>query len=133
MLEALQRLVADQNHLLQEQRQQLAAMVERATRPIATTASARPAESAVSAEPKPGPASRSAADALMPGGAPPTKVAAGTVAARPTRGADAMAPWTAPASSQRPLHTTQMLAEHSGFWSRLGRGFVNTFSPAYKD
>ena len=133
MLETLQRLLAEQNHLLQEHRQQLAAIVERATRPVATTASTRSTEAAASTELKPGPASRAAVDTVTPAVASSTRVAATAVTARPTRAADAVAPWTAPASSQRPLHTTQMLAENSSFWSRLGRGFVNTFSPAYKD
>jgi hypothetical protein len=34
---------------------------------------------------------------------------------------------------ERPLATTQAMAASQGFWSRLGRGFFNTFSPAYKD
>jgi hypothetical protein len=43
------------------------------------------------------------------------------------------ASWSAAAAPARPLRTTQMLTESQGFWSRLGRGFFSTFSPAYKD
>lgn len=93
VLVALQRLLAEQNHLLQEHRQQLAALVERASRP----APAPVAPSAPKSEPSP--ASQS---------------------------------W-ATQSVVRPHPTTQVLAEPTGFWARLGRGFFNSFSPAYKD
>jgi putative secretion ATPase (PEP-CTERM system associated) len=105
VLAGLQRLLAEQNHLLQEHRQQLAALIDRASRPVNT--------------PPAGVAPR-----------PPQVAAVPLPRSTPV----ATAPWTPPVSvTQRPLHSTQAMASTPGFWSRLGRGFFNTFSPAYKD
>jgi putative secretion ATPase (PEP-CTERM system associated) len=115
MLETLQRLLAEQNHLLQEYRRQLAALAERAARPGVSAAAPSPAV------PRP------------PVETPTRDSRPLSMTAPPIRAAATATPWTAPAAPQRPLHTTQMLTESSGFWSRLSRGFVNTFTPAYKD
>jgi general secretion pathway protein A len=105
VLAALQRLLAEQNHLLQEHRQQLAALIDRASRPA------------------PAPAAGTAASAPKP------QPIAAVQTPRPTPPAS----WSSAPAVQRPLHTTQVIAESPGFWSRLGRGFFNSFSPAYKD
>jgi hypothetical protein len=116
-LAALQRLLAEQNHLLQEHRQQLAALIDRASRPA-------PAPAASS--PKPDPAPKPLA-AVGPAPNPLTAAAAPRPATAPPPS------WNHAAAVQRPLHTTQVMADSPSFWSRLGRGFFNSFSPAYKD
>jgi general secretion pathway protein A len=122
MLTALQRLLAEQNHLLQEHRQQLAALVDRASRPAAPAAAPAPA---------PAPAAAHTPVAAAP---QPVETKA-SVAPTPhqTRSSVTAAPWSMSVAAQRPLHSTQAIVETPGFWSRLGRGFVNTFSLAYKD
>jgi putative secretion ATPase (PEP-CTERM system associated) len=105
MLVAMQRLVAEQNHLLQEHRQQLAALVDRVTRPAPAPPPSRSPEMLRTTP-------------ATPIVTPPRPVQAPTT------------DWTTVAPRQ-PLHSTQMLAASQGFWSRLGRGVVNTFSPAY--
>jgi general secretion pathway protein A len=105
VLAGLQRLLTEQNHLLQEHRQQLAALVDRASRPAPSPVSTPAPMASVAVKP--------AAVSATP--LPPKPATA----------------WSSP--SQRPLQTTQALTASSGFWSRLGRGFFNTFSPAYKD
>jgi putative secretion ATPase (PEP-CTERM system associated) len=119
VIAALQRLLAEQNHLLQEHRQQLAALIERASRPAPAPQPAAPvpmaavAAAPVAAKPQP------IAPVQMPKPATPNMATPNT--------------WSAPAASPRALHSTQLMTESQGFWSRLGRGFFNTFSPAYKD
>ena len=113
VIAALQRLLAEQNHLLQEHRQQLAALIDRASRQA----------------PAPAPAPASAPAAPTPAASKPQSIAAVQMPSP----APSVSPWTSSPAVQRPLHTTQVLAENPGFWTRLGRGFFNTFSPAYKD
>jgi hypothetical protein len=103
-------LLTEQNHVLQEHRQQLAALVERASRPQSAAPAATKAQTPIQPQP-PLSTMQVAAPQRMP----------------------TSSPWTTPATVQRPLHTTQALAGTPGFWARLGRGFFSTFSPAYKD
>jgi general secretion pathway protein A len=110
LIAALQRLLAEQNHLLQEHRQQLAALVERASRPAAPPAAAPAPTPAAKPQPQPQP-----------------------IASMEARRVPAVSPSWSSSTSLRPLHTTQVLADSPGFWARLGRGFFGTFSPAYKD
>jgi general secretion pathway protein A len=124
VIAALHRLLAEQNHLIQEHRQHLAALIERASRPApapAQTPAAAPASApAVMA------ASHTAPQTL----AKPQGLTT-TATLQPSQAPAAS--WSAAAAPARPLRTTQMLTESQGFWSRLGRGFFSTFSPAYKD
>jgi hypothetical protein len=116
MIAALQRLLAEQNHLLQEHRQQLAALVERASRPAPANAASAPAEATTTVAVEPAPSKLSMGPTMQQ-----------------TRSTVTAAPWSMSTAAQRPLHSTQAIVESPGFWSRLGRGFVNTFSLAYKD
>ena len=137
VLAALQRLLAEQNHLLQEHRQQLAALIERASRPAPAAAAPAPAPPATQK-----PQTMAAAQPMAPALAHPVQspLAAQPAAAKTPAATTSLRPQTpvtwpsAPAAEHRPLHSTQVLAaEGQSFWSRLGRGFFNTFSPAYKD
>ena len=127
IIAALHRLLAEQNHLLQEHRHHLAALVERASRPVAA-----PAPAPVTAT---SPAAAAAATVAPPTASPRPQAVSTTAPARRAT----TPPWTPPVSATaaaarpRPLQTTHVMTESSGFWSRLGRGFFNTFSPAYKD
>jgi hypothetical protein len=137
VIAALHRLMAEQNHLLQEHRQQLAALIDRASRSRAPQAPGHGAGAHSLQRTAPPPIKSSQAS-------PPIAARSVAQAASSEPGGRAMgtpSPWSSPAAvtvatpvvAQRPLHTTQVLAENSGFWARLGRGFVSTFSPAYKD
>jgi putative secretion ATPase (PEP-CTERM system associated) len=112
VLAAFQRLLAEQNHLLQEHRQQLAALVDRASR-----------------APQPAPP----APAPAPAPAPLKPMTSAVVETPRPAAIAARTPWTSTTLVDRPLHATQALAATPGFWTRLGRGFFSTFSPAYKD
>ena len=140
VLAALQRLLAEQNHLMQEHRQQLAALIERASRPAPAAAPAprpqpqpqppasvqaprvheQPASPSGSARPQPAVQPKADKDPI-----------ASTQTSRPTHAPSPA--WSAASSASAPLHDTLAVTESQGFWSRLGRGFFNTFSPAYKD
>jgi putative secretion ATPase (PEP-CTERM system associated) len=127
VLAGLQRLLAEQNHLLQEHRQQLAALIDRASRPpsvapVERTASAQPLAAARAAQPA------APVHAGQTYGSKPLSSAASPSVARPVS-----APWTPSLIAPRPLNTTVALTETTGFWARLGRGFFSTFAPAYKD
>jgi general secretion pathway protein A len=132
VIAALQRLLAEQNHLLQEYRQQLAALIERASRlPAPAPVVAGQSHAAPVTVNQATAASQAAPAAQAPIVTPS--------ASRPQPLTPSSARVTAPPTPQwtpkpiRPLHTTQVLAESPSFWSRLGRGFFSSFSPAYKE
>lgn len=117
VLTALQRLMAEQNHLLQAHREQLAALVKQAEDRRAAPAAAPSA---------PPPTVQRTSAARLPVDPPHA------AAPRAERPAASTAPdW--PNASQRLLVPQAATAGRETFWSRLGRGFVSTFSPAYKD
>jgi putative secretion ATPase (PEP-CTERM system associated) len=139
VLAALQRLLAEQNHLIQEHREHLAALIVRASR-VPTT-------QGVVAAPAPAPARVPAPAAATPPGAiaaPLSVAAAAAPAAAASAAAPALAassppvlkppaPWPSTSSQRIIAPAPGSAPDGEGFWTRLGRGFFNTFSPAYKD
>jgi general secretion pathway protein A len=139
VLAALQRLMAEQNHLLQLHREQLAAILHKAERlrsfpeptpaPPPPAANASPMTTTIAAN-----ASPAATSAPASGPTPlPRPAPAPTVAPMAHARPAAATPWPATAGHTRLLATGHASTEKDGWWTRLGRGLLGTVSPAYKD
>jgi putative secretion ATPase (PEP-CTERM system associated) len=141
VLVSLQRLLAEQNHLIQEHREQLALLIARASRLPTTSASTATAGRTTTGTAAVPPASAvPGADAqrtMQHPAALPVRPAPAAPGAAPARAASSAATPTSaawpPAASSRVVMPPEAAAENDGFWARLGRGFFNTFTPALKD
>ena len=157
LLTSLQHLITEQNHLLQLHREQLSTLIDKLQRPAPAVPAAPPASTGPAAPTPPGaPAVRVAPDpqaarGVAPGapGAPVATAARAPIApaarvapvarapmapAAPVTTEDR--PWASAlwASSSKRMQTPPVATiEKNGLWSRIGRGFFNTFSPSFKD
>jgi hypothetical protein len=132
VLIALQRLLAEQNHLLQLHREQLVEVMSKVARtpqapvapPPAITRSSTAATAPAASTPNSTPASAAARPAPVASTAalPQSR----TVAPVPT-------PWPTTTAQPRILAPAQTSGQRDGLWTRLGRNLFGTVSPAYKD
>lgn len=123
VLVALQRLMAEQNQLLQLHREQLVAVMNHVER-LRTTPAAPPAA-------RPAPAAAPAA-APAPAAAGP-RVAPSPVTTSAPMQSRVVTAWPSPAAPAPARATAQATADRGGWWSRMGRNFFGTVSPAYKE
>lgn len=132
MLLAFQALMAEQNHLLQLHREQLAAIMDKVehlrvaqvTPPVTATAGATVASPAAPHHPPAVPA---------PPASPSPGAASTPASTEPSRRATT-SPWSIAAANPPRVPTpVQASTEREGLWTRLGRGLFGTFSPAFKD
>jgi putative secretion ATPase (PEP-CTERM system associated) len=118
VLLALQRLMAEQNHLLQLHREQLVVImntVERLHSAPALPQNPTPPPPAASISPS----ATAPATMTTSAGVPPVRVTT-------------PAPWPTAAAPRHPA-AAPTATDRDGWWTRLGRGLFGTFSPAYKE
>ena len=120
VLVALQRLMAEQNQLLQLHREQLVAIMNNVERMRATPP---PPPSA----PKPAPVPAAPAAAATAQSARPAPMSTSA----PMEQSPVVAAW--PGAQSRILVPAGPAAEPGRWWSRMGRGLFGTVTPAYKD
>jgi putative secretion ATPase (PEP-CTERM system associated) len=125
MLVALQRLMAEQNQLLQLHREQLVAIMNNVERMRAMP----PATPAAAPTPKPVPVSVAPADAATAHATKPAPASTST----PVQQSPVASAWPAAAAQSRILAPANPAAEPGRWWSRMGRGLFGTVTPAYKD
>jgi general secretion pathway protein A len=135
VLIALQRLLAEQNHLMQLHREQLVEVMSKVERARAPQAPVAP----------PPAITRSSAAATAPVSTPISPAAPASVPARPAAATTpatlpqsrTVAPvptqWPTATAQPRILAPAQTSVQRDGLWTRLGRNLFGTVSPAYKD
>jgi general secretion pathway protein A len=140
VLIALQRLLAEQNHLMQLHREQLVEVISKVERARASHVPGAPPaaitrSSAAATAPAASTPLAPAAPASVPASVPARPAPATTPAALPQSRTVAPVPtqWPTTTAQPRILAPAQTSAQRDGLWTRLGRNLFGAVSPAYKD